>query len=79
MSFDDDYEYGDNSCPKCGHYPTHWRRCSELDCNDGFIESNEVDDFGEFYTCPTCKGTGIEAWCPNCGADLSLPQDEETL
>jgi hypothetical protein len=31
----DDYEFDDQECPKCGHLPTHARRCDVIGCDDG--------------------------------------------
>ena len=71
---DYDIDY-DCSCPKCGHSPTHSRDCINW-CNDGVLDMSDDDPInfapGEIiYPCPDCKGTGIERWCPNCGAELS--------
>lgn len=81
-----DYEVDhDESCPKCGHCPIHWRDCAVIGCDDGFIDMHEYDDPiffdpGETEPCQECKGTGIERWCPGCGANLSgvrLEGDDE--
>lgn len=72
-----DYEQAfDLECPKCGHSPVHYRSCSELSCNDGFIDENDDDPInfmpGESeYPCPECRGTSVEQWCPKCGENLS--------
>jgi hypothetical protein len=72
----DDYEEDSSvSCTECGHSPLHNRDCTNW-CDDGFIDEYEDDPInffpGEFLTpCPECKGTGVEWWCPNCGANLS--------
>ena len=75
---DDDYEVDcEISCPKCGHTSTHSRECTEIGCEDGFINRYEEDpmwyDEDDEEICPECHGTGIERWCPSCGADLSMP------
>jgi len=72
---DDDIEFDDDSCPKCGHYPTYSRRCHVLGCDDGNIDLHEYDDPlffdpGETEMCTECWGTGWERWCPKCGYDL---------
>jgi hypothetical protein len=72
----DDYMLDDGVCPDCGHAPVHWRTCSEIGCQDGWIDEYDDDPInyapGEAYAmCATCRGTGIECWCPACGADLS--------
>ena len=71
----DDYEFDDESCPKCGHYPTPARRCHVIGCEDGYIDLHEYDDplffdEGETEMCRECWGTGWERWCPSCGYDL---------
>jgi len=75
----EDYEYDDTPCPKCGAEPTHWRRCTEIDCDDGFIDLYDEDpineDPGTFRTCPECQGTGIHHWCPKCGHDFTRKQN----
>lgn len=73
---DDDYEFDDLTCPKCGHSPLHSRTCSNLCCDDGYIDEYDDDPInfmeGEsFYKCNECKGTGIIRWCPKCGKDLT--------
>lgn len=73
-----DYEIDtDTACQQCGHSPIHWRRCERIGCDDGYYDEYEDDAInyspGEVLTkCETCHGTGIERWCPQCGADLSL-------
>ena len=73
--FEDDYELDDEACPKCGHSPTHSRRCAQMGCEDGYIDMHEYDDplwydEGEEEMCRECYGTGVEKWCPSCGLDL---------
>jgi len=69
----DDYEIDDLPCPKCGHHVTHSRHCSNFHCQDGMEDLYEDDPVNEspgtFIGCGECCGTGIERWCPNCGAD----------
>lgn len=71
---DEDYEYCDTACPKCGHAPTHTRWCTG--CDDGLIDEHEEDPVnyppGSMYECPECCGTGTEKWCPKCGLDIQL-------
>jgi hypothetical protein len=73
----DDYEISDDErCPKCNHSPIHWRRCQAIGCDDGWIDMHEYDDPlwydpGDLEMCEDCQGTGIEKWCPGCGANLS--------
>jgi hypothetical protein len=71
---DDDYEDDDVPCPACGHPETRSRRCTEIDCEDGYCH-----DCGEDccccavpepnVTCEECSGTGVVRWCAQCGAD----------
>lgn len=78
----DDYNIDDLECPKCGAN-THSRNCSEIMCEDGSIDESEEDYLPPgscIVLCETCKGTGIERWCPKCGEDLSgvqLKGDED--
>lgn len=70
-----DYERSNKACPKCNWAPTHFRNCSELDCEEGVVDLYEQDAIvyqpGETAICTECKGTGTVAWCPNCGQDLN--------
>jgi hypothetical protein len=70
----DDYELDDTVCPRCGHEPTHSRRCINIGCDDGWIDMHNDDplwyDPSETERCEECHGTGIERWCPACGLDL---------
>lgn len=72
-----DYEIDSSiSCPKCNHSPLHNRYCLNFHCVDGRIDLHDEDGInfmpGEQYeTCNDCKGTGVEWWCPGCGAELS--------
>lgn len=66
----------DTSCPKCSHSPIHYRNCEQVGCDDGWIDMYEYDDPllfdpGESEPCSECRATGIEQWCPGCGANLS--------
>ena len=62
-------------CPKCKHSPLHYRSCSNLYCEDGsyeeFLDDLEIPGTGYDHVCEDCKGTGVEWWCPECGAELS--------
>lgn len=71
----DDYQEDyDEKCPSCGHTPIRWRDCTNIHCDDGFIDLYEDDplwyDEGDLEVCPECNGTGIERWCPNCGTTI---------
>ena len=82
MIDDYDYEYGEEECPKCNHEHTHYRFCTSLYCEDGFVDQYETDPINyapgqSLYECDECNGTGVESWCPNCGYDLS--NDPEKL
>lgn len=72
----DDYEVDyELHCCECGHSPLHNRDCAEFDCEDGFREyffdDIEIPGMGDMVECEECRGTGVEWWCPNCGANLS--------
>lgn len=83
-SYEPDYEVNfESPCPACGNASTHWRRCSELSCDDGFLDEYEDDLVnyapGDYVACGNCKGTGIEHWCPACGADVNEVEEVECL
>ena len=70
----EEYEISEGKCPKCGHDKIHSRYCQVFDCLDGSIDESEEDYFlpgTVIVTCEECKGTGVEVWCPKCGANLS--------
>lgn len=72
----EDYDLIDGPCPKCGADELRSRFCTNLFCEDGFIDESEEDPIncmpGERYEkCGECNGTGWQLWCPSCGADLS--------
>ena len=69
----DDFDYNDESCPSCRHYPTHFGKCDQ--CEGGYIDVS--DEFYEvegssFIKCSNCNGQSIQHWCPKCGYDLIL-------
>jgi predicted RNA-binding Zn-ribbon protein involved in translation (DUF1610 family) len=73
--FNDDIEYADQSCPKCGSSEVMRRECDCLSCDEGFIDEHEDDPInymeGEMYRpCSECGGHGAHVWCRNCGWDL---------
>jgi predicted RNA-binding Zn-ribbon protein involved in translation (DUF1610 family) len=63
---DDDWEYSDNSCPKCGASMA-WRRCNQ--CEDGYWEDDDGINGSELVRCDNCRGRGHEEWCRECGWD----------
>jgi len=76
MDFEVDYEVDYDECPKCNREPIHWRHCNQANCDVGYIDMHVYDDplwwdEGEYEVCDECNGTGIEKWCPGCGANLS--------
>lgn len=78
--FQPEYELDERACPKCKHVPTHWRHCTEPYCEDGYIDEYEEDAINfspgeEYRRCEECHGTGINWWCPSCGADLSQTEE----
>ena len=73
---DINYEIDDETpCPKCGNDVTHYRSCTNFNCNDGYEYLYEEDPLwyspGEYKKCQECNGTGVEIWRPNCGENLS--------
>lgn len=75
MDEDVEFDY-DETCPKCGHSPTHSRPCDAPYCEDGLIDMYEDDPINfspgeEFKRCDECNGTGMLNWCPKCGCDLN--------
>lgn len=72
----------DSECPHCGHSPICWRDCTELGCEDGFMDAHDDDSInyapGELiYKCNECNGTGTISWCPGCGKGIEHPILEE--
>lgn len=71
----EDYDVDEGKCPKCGHETIHSRTCNNF-CDDGWFDEADDDPInfcpGESERkCSECRGTGIEVWCPKCGANLS--------
>lgn len=73
----DEYEIEDLVCPECGHSPVHSRQCTEIGCEDGYVDRYEEDplwyDENKPEMCTECYGTGLERWCPKCGINLQRP------
>lgn len=73
----EEYDIEDElTCPKCKHSPLHSRDCTNLFCEDGFIDESEDDPINNMpgeseRQCGECRGTGVERWCPACGENLS--------
>jgi hypothetical protein len=72
---DDDIEYVEEACPKCGAWEVLRRDCNSLFCDDGYVDESEDDPInympGEcLTTCEECGGHGCNVWCKNCGWDL---------
>ena len=69
-----DYQICDDACPKCGNSITHYRECEH--CDGGLIDAWEEDAInfspGDSYSCSACKGDGRQTWCPKCGEDIYL-------
>lgn len=76
----EDYELEEQECPCCGHSPTRSRRCTEIDCVNGWIDDSE-DSYSlpgtDLYPCPECKGAGFQHWCPKCGVDIYHDYDDD--
>jgi len=73
--FDDDIEYDERPCPKCGQYEIRRRDCTSLLCDEGHVDEYETDPInyapGEYLaTCDECGGHGCHVWCSNCGWDM---------
>jgi hypothetical protein len=64
----DDWEYSDESCPKCSSQLA-WRHCSECG-GDGWIEDDDEWGHGDIR-CDRCDG-GTEEWCRECGWDTNF-------
>lgn len=73
MACEDDYDWCDEACPKCGHGPSHSRDCGSCG-GDGCIDAYEDDPVncspGDLEDCAECRGSGYQHWCPNCGYDF---------
>jgi hypothetical protein len=75
--FDDDEEIDDLACPACGHHETRSRDCQECnevnevcDCIDDMCQGSGYCIHGDGMSiCRDCNGSGIERWCPKCGAN----------
>lgn len=81
----DDYEIdiSDIPCGKCGHEPLHFRRCSAIGCEDGWIDESDYDPVnfapgGELTRCDECF-QGIQRWCPKCGWSWDQAQKAKAL
>lgn len=76
---DDDTEYLDGACPKCGHHALRTRCCDVFDCEDGWIDEYHDDPINfspgeEIVMCRECFGTGRLRWCSDCGNDLTFDE-----
>lgn len=63
---DDDVGISPEPCVKCGG-EVRYRRCSEIGCDDGWIDMHEYDDpimfdDGDVEMCGECRGTGWITW-----------------
>lgn len=65
----DDWEYSDNSCPKCSS-DLAYRTCYTCG-GDGYVEDDEDEWYSE-ERCDTCNGMGHEEWCRECGWDMNF-------
>lgn len=71
-----DWEYGEFQCPKCNAYPTRFKHCDNIGCDDGYIDMHEFDDpmlfdEGDYERCQECRGMGVIHWCGECGYTLT--------
>ncbi len=60
-----DWEYSDESCPKCGEQLA-WQRCDN--CENGVWEDTDCNGT-EYDSCDNCDGRGHYEWCRECGWD----------
>lgn len=80
------YEFDETTCPRCGYCPTNRQPCTQISCDEGWINLFDEDplwyDEDDVEICTNCHGTGIEHWCSNCGFDLQTfakADDEEEI
>lgn len=70
MDFNDDIEFAEIECPKCGNDMVR-RDCNS--CEDGFHDLYDEDplyyDEEDFEKCSECDGHGCHVWCQKCGWD----------
>lgn len=77
-----DWEYSDESCPKCASQLA-WQRCNH--CDAGVWEDDDGINGIEYIPCDNCNGRGRHEWCRECGWDevekrfLSPHYEEEFL
>jgi len=75
----EDFDEEDFICPECGHEGTRSLTCTNW-CDDGWHDESE-ENFSlpgtDLVMCEKCNGTGLERWCPRCGANLSGRRDLE--
>lgn len=80
----DEIENDDLPCPACGHHETRSRTCGDCGGN-GFREYLDApEEWGEDcpseenhpIDCRECSSTGIQRWCPKCGADYWVAQEQ---
>jgi predicted RNA-binding Zn-ribbon protein involved in translation (DUF1610 family) len=76
--YDDEVYEDDEPCPKCGN-ATKSRDCTSLGCDEGAVSLEDDDpvNYGpsDFGVCETCRGYGVEWWCPKCGYDMNLTRE----
>ncbi len=77
--YDDDIEYTDEQCPKCGEYDVRSQYCIVTGCDDGYIDEYDDDAINfspgqEFRVCEECRGRGFVRWCAKCGWDMNKEQ-----
>ena len=80
---EDDCQDDDVPCPKCGHHETRSRRCTNIGCEDGYVDEHDSDPVNyargeEMEFCPECRGYEIIRWCLKCGADYWRALEELT-
>lgn len=78
----DDYEIDSLLCPKCRNQ-VNSRDCDS--CNEFGEVSECCDDLCQeecihgdgMVECRDCRGTGIQRWCPSCGADYYMALNKQ--
>jgi hypothetical protein len=73
---DDEIDYLDEACPRCGQREVRQRGCDDWGCDEGWIDEHDDDPINfspgeEFTMCRECLGTGVLRWCAGCGLDIT--------
>lgn len=81
---EDEIDYLDCPCPRCGAHEVRRRGCDEIGCEDGWYDEHDCDAInfapGESYSmCEECCGTGDLVWCSSCGLDITRHEHMKSL